>query len=145
MSQATICFFFIMVLYSKKLRGRFTKQSKLAWGCNSINAPRGVESGYPPREMQIWKASSRNQAEPMIIRYSVNNKDANWVKTRVGYRNPVPTWHRYLWNRYVPNRIRTQISVPHFGAMPVRSVEMFVLCFSKTDVRSIITGTTHAK
>ncbi len=24
------------------------------------------------------------------------------VMIRVGYRNPVPTWHRYLWNRYVP-------------------------------------------
>ncbi len=26
------------------------------------------------------------------------------VMRRVGYRNPVPTWHRYLWNRYVPNQ-----------------------------------------
>ncbi len=33
----------------------------------------------------------------------------NRVIYRVGYRNPVPTWHRYLWNWYVPNRIRTQI------------------------------------
>ncbi len=35
----------------------------------------------------------------------------------------------------------TQISVTHFGAMPERSVEIFVLCFSETNVRSIITGT----
>ncbi len=67
------------------------------------------------------------------------------ILIRVGYRNPVPTWHLYLWNRYVPNRIRMQISVPHFSAMPERSVEIFVLCFSETDVRSIITGTTCAK
>ncbi len=32
-----------------------------------------------------------------------------------------------------------------FGAMPERSVEIFVLCFSETDVRSIITSTTRAK
>ncbi len=38
--------------------------------------------------------------------------------SRVVYRNSVPIWHRYLCNRYVQNRIRTQISVPHFGAMP---------------------------
>ncbi len=42
-------------------------------------------------------------------------------------------------------RIRTRISMPHFGAMPERSVEIFVLFFSETDVRSIITGTTRAK
>ncbi len=41
-------------------------------------------------------------------------------------------------------RIRTQISVPHFGAMPERSVDIFVLCFSETDIRSIII-TPHVK
>ncbi len=65
--------------------------------------------------------------------------------SRVKYRNLVPIWHRYLCNQYVPNRIRTQISVPHFGAMPERSVEIFVLCFSETDVRSIVTGTAREK
>ncbi len=70
---------------------------------------------------------------------------AECLLSRVGYRNPVPMWHRYLCNRYVPTRIKTQISVPHFGAMPNRSVEIFVLCFSETDVRSIITGTKCAK
>ncbi len=65
--------------------------------------------------------------------------------SRVGYRDPVPIWHWDLCNQYVPNRIRTQISVPHFGAMPERSVEIFVLCFSETDVRSIITGTAREK
>ncbi len=67
------------------------------------------------------------------------------VINRVGYRNPVPTRHWYLWNRYVTNRIRMLISVPYFGAMPERSVEIYVLCFSETDVRSIISGTTRAK
>ncbi len=32
-----------------------------------------------------------------------------------------------------------------FGAMPERSVEIFVLSFSKTDVKSIITGTAREK
>ncbi len=51
--------------------------------------------------------------------------------SRLGYRNPVP----YLCNQYVlePNQNAD------FGAMPERSVEIFVLCFSETDVRSIIT------
>ncbi len=61
--------------------------------------------------------------------------------TRVGYRNPVLIWHRYLCNRYVlepnPNA--------DFGAMPERSVEIFVLCFSEIDVKSIITGTAREK
>ncbi len=59
------------------------------------------------------------------------------LNCRVGYRNPVPIWH--LCNRYVlePNQNAD------FGAMPERSVEIFVLCFSETDVRSIITGTAH--
>ncbi len=49
--------------------------------------------------------------------------------SRVGYRNPVPIWHRYLCNRYVlePNQNAD------FGA----SFRCHVLCFSKTHVRSI--------
>ncbi len=61
--------------------------------------------------------------------------------SRVGYRNPVLIWHRYLCNRYVlepnPNA--------DFGAMPERSVEIFVLCFSEIDVKSIITVTAREK
>ncbi len=58
------------------------------------------------------------------------------VTSRVGYRNPVPIWHRYLCNRYVlePNQNA------YFGAMPERSVEICP-CFSETDVKCIITGT----
>ncbi len=54
-------------------------------------------------------------------------------KIRVGYRN--------VCNRYVlePNQNTD------FGAIPERSVEIFVLCFSETDVRSIITGTAREK
>ncbi len=57
------------------------------------------------------------------------------IMARVGYRNPVPIWHRYLCYRYVlePNQNAD------FGAMPEWSVEIFVLCFFETDVRSIIT------
>ncbi len=64
-----------------------------------------------------------------------------WLRTRVGYRNPVPIRHRYLCNRYVlePNQNAD------FGAMPERSVEIFALYFSETDIRSIFTGTTHEK
>ncbi len=53
-------------------------------------------------------------------------------KHRVGYRNPVPIWHRYLCNRYVLEPNQT-----HFGAIPERSIKIFVLCFSETHVRSI--------
>jgi len=35
---------------------------------------------------------------------------------RDGYRNPVPLCHRFLYHRYLPYRIKTHISVPHFGA-----------------------------
>ncbi len=35
-------------------------------------------------------------------------------------------------------RSERRFQLPHFGAMPKRSVEIFVLCFSKTDVSSII-------
>ncbi len=59
------------------------------------------------------------------------------IISRVGYRNPVLIWHRYLWNWYVlePNQNTD------FGAMPERSVEIFVLCFSETDGRSTVRET----
>ncbi len=79
---------------------------------------------------------------------------------RAGYRNtapvpmePVCTESERIFIKikikiiYLLNLLKLLllISVPHFGAMPERSVEIFVLCFSETDVRSIITGTTRAK
>ncbi len=95
------------------------------------------------------------RSDSMTVVFYINLQDglasrhlfilAECLLSRVGYRNPVPMWHRYLCNRYAPTRIKTQISVPHFGAMPKRSVKIFVLCFSETDVRSIITGTKCAK
>jgi len=35
---------------------------------------------------------------------------------RDGYRNPVPLWHRFPYNRYLPYRIKTHIAVLQFGA-----------------------------
>ncbi len=56
------------------------------------------------------------------------------ILIRVGYRNPVQIWHCYVRNRYVlePNQNAD------FGAMPERSVEIFVLCFFETDESIII-------
>jgi len=38
------------------------------------------------------------------------------LTSRDGNRNPVPLWHRFPYDRYLPYRIKTHISVPHFGA-----------------------------
>ncbi len=35
----------------------------------------------------------------VVIRYDF--RFVTLVDSRVGYRNPVPIWHRYLCNRYV--------------------------------------------
>jgi len=38
-----------------------------------------------------------------------------YICIRDGYRNPVPLWHRFPYDRYLRYRIKTHISVPHFG------------------------------
>ncbi len=58
---------------------------------------------------------------------------------RVGYRNPVPIWLLYLCNQYVLEPNQNAVFGASFTEMSERSVEIFVLCFSKIDERSIIT------
>ncbi len=117
----------------------------------SVRGQASISQIHTPQPLRVPRKQGQfcqERAIPQPMNLNPGNSyrlSPNEGGSRVGYRNPVPTRHRYLWNRYVPNRIRTQISVPHFGAMPERSVEIFVLCFSKTDVRSIINGTTRAK
>ncbi len=81
------------------------------------------------------KAYQTNVLVVLLHIFWVGRCTGDPIMARVGYRNPVPIWHRYLCYRYVlePNQNAD------FGAMPEWSVEIFVLSFFKTDVRSIIT------
>ncbi len=70
----------------------FTPHNTELWHYNPPPPPPPPSSPHPqdlpPPPYKLWPA-------PVTL-----------CSTRVGYRNPVPIWHRYLWNRYVlePNQ-----------------------------------------
>ncbi len=60
----------------------------------------------PVDSVKVCGARRRSQGIEGIESVPPNSSVVQVQTVRVGYRNPVPIWHRYLWNRYVlePNQ-----------------------------------------